>query len=301
MVCAENLHVTACANGALTVQWETPDGASVPEWTVRCYNQSGYDQTIVTADNSITFQDVDDSAEHTVEVTAADMSINQRVTVGANSVTVSNFTVDASRADVLTLSWNSNREIPADGWTIRYSVNGISAAAALTANENSVQVPVIPNGNYVFTILDSSGNPVLGGPFTHEQKDAVTFEAYGIAKDNITMRLCKTPAASSWSYRDLEEEDYVNSFSAGEKISVVLALSGYAESSEDAVITTFAVYDENGNLVSFSDLSQTWQTMWYQNYCELDIPGIPAETGTYNVIIYFNGAEIGSQKFEITA
>ena len=58
--------------------------------------------------------------------------------------------------------------------------------------------------------------------------------------------------------------------------------------------------DESNNLVSFSHNSQTWQSMWYQNYCELDISGIPTEIGTYNVAIYFNGALAGSQKFEIT-
>ena len=39
--------------------------------------------------------------------------------------------------------------------------------------------------------------------------------------------------------------------------------------------------------------------MWYQNYCELDLHSIPTEAGTYEVVVYFNGALAVSQKFEI--
>lgn len=301
LVCAENLHVTACSDGQLTAQWNVPEGAQVAEWSVRCYNESGYDQTIVTADSEATFQDIDDTTEHTIEVTAADMSVSQRITVGANSVTLSNFLVDYIDPSVLVLYWDSNREIPAEGWTVRYSANGINASTPIITKENSVEIPALPGAEYVFTILDGSGNPVLGGPFTHSQPEAADFEGYGITQENITARLCKTPAASSWSYNDLEDEDYKNSFSVGEKISVVLSLAEDCEDSDDSVNIGFAVYDENNNLISFSHISQTWQSMWYQNYCELDISGVPTEIGTYNLVLYFNGAIAGSQKFEITA
>jgi len=301
LVVAENLNITACADGELTAQWDTPEGETVSEWSVRCYNEAGFDQTIITAENTITFQDIDDTLAYTVEVTAAEMSVNQRVSVAENSITVRDFSVDASNSDALTLTWTTNREIPAGGWTIRYTVNGISAAEILSAKENTVEVPVVPNGNYVFSILDDAGNAVLGGPFTHVQSGSAAFEAYDVSQSDITARLCRTPSSSGWSYADLEDEDYVNSFSVGEKVSMVLALAGNADDSDDNVLITFTIYNENGDLVSFSHDSQPWNTMWHQNYCELDISSIPSETGTYNVIVYFNGTEAGSQKFEINA
>lgn len=301
LVCAENLHITACSDGQLTAQWNVPEGAQVSEWSVRCYNDSGYDQTIVTAEPTATFQDIDDTTEHTIEVTAADMSVSQRITVGANSVTLSNFIVDNTNPSVLSLHWNSNREIPAEGWTVRYSANGINVTTPVITKENSVEIPALPGAEYVFTIMDGSGNPVLGGPFTHTQPEATDFDEYGITREDITTRLCKTPAASSWSYNDLEDEDYKNSFSVGEKISVVMSLAEDSEDSDASVNIVFAVYDENNNLISFSHNAQTWQSMWYQNYCELDVPSVPTEIGTYNLVIYFNGTNVGSQKFEITA
>lgn len=301
LVTAENLQVISCVDGQLTAQWNVPEGETVDEWTVRCYNENGYDETLTTADTMITFQNVDDSIENTIEVTAANMSVSQRVLVSANSVTVSDFAVDTSVPGILHLTWNANREIPANGWTIRYSVNGISAPSVVTTSENSAQIPVVPNGSYNFTILDDAGNSVLGGPFTHVQGDASDFVGYAVNKNYMTTRLCKTPAASSWSYVDLTEADYVNTFSVGEKISVVLTLSHWYEISDDEIMTTFAIYDEAGNLVNFSHFAHTWKFLWYQNYCELDISSIPADIGTYEVFIYFNGAEVGSQKFEIAA
>ena len=93
----------------------------------------------------------------------------------------------------------------------------------------------------------------------------------------------------------------MNTITAGQKVSMVMALSDNADDSEDAVLTTFAVYSEAGQLVNFSHESIVWDSMWNHNYCELDIPCIPADAGTYEVVVFFNGCKAGSQKFEITA
>lgn len=301
VICSENLHIASFMDNTLVAQWDTPADESVESWSVRCYSEAGYDETVTTSDNTATFENIDESVAYTVEVTAADMSVNQRVVVGANAITVNDFTVVNAKPDVLTLNWSPNRDIPAAGWTIRYSIDGVNASNTVTTDSNSVEIPVVPNGNYVFTILDDAGNAVLGGPFTFTQAAASDFEGFGINSSEITTRLCKTPGASSWSYKDLDDEDYVNSFAAGEGISVVFALSGDAEDANDSVAITYAIYNENNELVSFAHDSQAWQAMWYENYCELDLPGVPMDVGTYNAIIYFNGMVAGSQKFEITA
>ena len=300
LISAENLQIAACADGLLTVRWDTPEGKEVSQWSVRCYNENGYDETVVTAENTVTFENIDDTNAYTIDVTAELMSVNQRIVLSANSITATDFTVDSVNAQSLRLAWNANREIPAEGWTLRYSVDGVNAAQTITSHENAVMVPALP-GEYVFTLLDGAGNPVLGGPFVHTQPDATSFDAYSVTEADMTIRLCKTPAGATWSYKDLEEDDYVNSFSVGQKISVVTAMSGSATESDDEIITVFAIYDENDNLVNFSHSNQTWRSMWYENYCELDIPVVPTAQGTYTLVMYFNGQTIGSQKFMITA
>ena len=301
LICAENFRVTSCLDGELTAQWDTPEGENVSEWSVRCYNENGYDETQTTFDNTITFQNVDDSVANTLEIIAADMSVSQHVLVNPNSVTITDFTVDNSASDALTLNWSANRDIPVEGWIIRYTVNGIAATENITTGDNGAKVPIVPNANYEFVIMDGAGNAALGGPFTYAQSDVAAFDNYDVTESSFTVRLCKTPETAGWSYEDLTDEDYVNTFASGEKISTVLALSDKPEKSEDSVITTFAIYDETNQLVSFSHDTMTWDSMWYHNYCEMDIPGIPANAGTYEVVILFNGGKIGSQKFEITA
>ena len=298
---AQNLHITSFMDGALTARWDSPDDEVIAQWTVRCYSEAGFDETIVTEDNSVTFQNIDESVAYTVEVTAQNMSVSQRVVVGANAVTVTDFQVQNNDTGMLELSWNASREIPSEGWTVQYSVDGIKANQVVTTQNNAANIPAIPGGTYNFTILDGSGNAVLGGPFTFTQSTAMDFNGFDITKDDLTVRLCKTPAASGWSYKDLSDEDYVNSFVSGESISMVIAMSGDSNDASDSVLISFAVYNDENQLVSFNHDSQSWQAMWYENYCEMDVPGIPEDIGTYNAVIYFNGMTAGSQKFEITA
>ena len=209
---AQNLHITSFMDGALTARWDSPDDEVIAHWTVRCYSEAGFDETIVTEDNSVTFQNIDESVAYTVEVTAQNMSVSQRVVVGANAVTVTDFQVQNNDTGMLELSWNASREIPSEGWTVQYSVDGIKANQVVTTQNNAANIPAIPGGTYNFTILDGSGNAVLGGPFTFTQSTAMDFNGFDITKDDLTVRLCKTPAASGWSYKDLSDEDYVNSF-----------------------------------------------------------------------------------------
>lgn len=298
---AQNLHIASFMDGALTAQWDAPEGKTIEQWTVRCYSEVGFDETIVTQDTSATFQNIDESVAYTVEVTAQNMSVNQRVVVGANAVTVTNFQVQSLDSGFMNLTWEANREIPANGWSVQYSIGGVSTTQTVTTNENAAKIPAAPNGSYVFTILDDSGNAALGGPFTYEITESADFEGFGIGKDELTVRLCKTPSTSGWSYKDLSDEDYVNSFVSGEKISMVIAMSGDSENANDSVAITFAIYNDANQLVTFSHDSQSWQAMWYESYCEMDVPGIPKDVGTYNAVIYFNGMTAGSQKFEITA
>lgn len=301
VVYAENLRVTACTDGILTAQWESPSGAAISQWSVRCYNDAGYDATVVTEEPAVTFENIDDTSGYTVEVTAAQMSVNRRVVVSPNSVTVTDFTVDASNGAMLQVNWNTNRENADGEWTLQYTIDGVNAAATINTRENAAQIPIVPGGIYVFSLLDGSGNPVLGGPFVHAQEDAVDFEGFSVTKSNMTVRLCKTPSSSGWSYKDLKDEDYINTFAVGQKISAVIALSGRVERSDNNVFITYAIRDESGKLVVFSHDTQTWRSMWYENYCELDIPGIPTNLGTYELTVFFNGQTVGTQKFIISA
>ena len=56
---AENVNIVSCKQGLMTVVWETPANIDVPSWTVRCYNDGTYNQSAITSDTTIAFEDVD--------------------------------------------------------------------------------------------------------------------------------------------------------------------------------------------------------------------------------------------------
>ena len=78
VVVAENLTIVSCENGVLTTQWNCPEGTSTEGWTVRCYSDTGYDETMVVTETTAQFDGIVSDNAYTVEVTAAGMSQNAR-------------------------------------------------------------------------------------------------------------------------------------------------------------------------------------------------------------------------------
>ena len=69
----------------------------------------------------------------------------------------------------------------------------------------------------------------------------------------------------------------------------------------------YVVRDADGNVIT--DLidnkqSATWYELWYNkpdyHYCELDLPKVPTEAGTYTVSVYFNGYTMCEIRFTIS-
>jgi uncharacterized membrane protein len=83
--------------------------------------------------------------------------------------------------------------------------------------------------------------------------------------------------------------------------SFVMHLTKTPESSTDEIITMYLIRDAEGNLVSNATESRTWKSMWNKKYGKLTIPFMPEIAGTYTVDIFFNGAFVTSQSFEILA
>ncbi len=165
VVRAENLEVVSCMNNTLTVRWDAPDGLTVENWTIRCTG-ANYNKTIVTTDTMVTFEELDHTLAYNIEVKAAGMSVSQTTSVAANSVTAINFAVDASSGKKLVLVWETSTEVPADGWVLRYSVEGANYEDTITCKENSAVItPVLNNATYHFSLEDTQGNILLGSKF----------------------------------------------------------------------------------------------------------------------------------------
>lgn len=301
IVKAVDLSITGCLDDILTAVWSAPDGITVESWTVRCYNESGFDETIVVTEPNASFEGVDPSSSYTVEVTAAGMSVSERAYAAANSTTVTDFKADDADPNNITLTWNIHGSAPEGGWILLYTMNNSAVHEIACERGNTITITEkIPGIKYAFTLQTANGNAVLGGKLSFETHDAQTFTGYGVTAKQMEFKMCKTPKNKNWDRYDLSKSDYTTTFSAGEKASFLVRLRSEYSTSSDKITTLFVIRDENGMIISTGSTMQTWRKMWYRNYCELDVPSIPQAAGKYTISIYFNGALAAEQSFEIT-
>jgi hypothetical protein len=270
---------------------------------VRCYNDQDFDQTITTQDPIAVFSGIDHKDSYTVEVTAAGQSITQSVTVEANSITVFDLTAGISKAGEISLSWNAN-QTPKDGWIVSYYIEGTEISDNLACSENSMVIrPIVPELTYVFTVRAPSA-PVVCEPLictTAAAKDFyVNYAGNPVSKNNLRFSLCKTPSFGGWTHKDLKATDYTTTFAPGQKASFVIFLNRVYDISREMITSTFVIRDANEQIVDISWVAHEWSSMWYKNYCELDIPSMPTEPGSYTITVYFNGQFATKQPFSIS-
>lgn len=299
LIFAENLSILSLVDNKLTVSWEAPKGVEVSNWTVRCYDNDTYNETIITTETLISFDGIDPSNSFTVEVTAAGMSVSERAYVAENAITITDFTVDTSNAKHLTLNWKSSQDIPEGGWILLYSIDGSETQGSITTDKNHAVIsPMVPDAVYTFTLQDATGAPVLSNQLTCKTPKAVDFSGYGITPDRITYQLCHRPEKEKWTRWDLSDSDFTNTFKVGEEVSMLVKLSRRYAVYDDDITSLYVFRDESGKVVSYSHYTRTWDDMWYQYYCEMNIPKVPSVPGNYELTIYYNGLYTG--KVDIT-
>ena len=298
---AQNLAVTGCANESLTVTWEAPEGSNIPQWSVRCYSENGYDQTLVTDKTSITFTGVNCTDAHTVEVTAVGMSEASRCYMTANAVTVSDIVVSQADATSLKLTWSNGDTQPLSGWLILYTIDGSTTKGIVRSNENSVKIsPIVPGATYEFSIQQEDSNTVFGGNATYTTAAAKEFSGYDVSASTMHISMCKAPAATGWTYKDLAKDDYRINFKTGENAGFVLEMLKKYNVSRDEIVATYVIRDANGTPISWDYNSRAWIDMWSKNFCHLTVPALPTTPGNYTIEIYFNGQSVCDTSFTIT-
>ncbi len=302
-VYAEELTVVSCIDNKLTVTWSAPEGSSVESWTVRCYNDT-YNQTVITSQTTATFEELDHTQSFTVEVTAAGMSVNQRVFVAENAITLSDIRFDTSDPGKLSMLWNSAAEVPAGGWHIAYTIGTSDLQESVISTSHSAVIPyLLPGGEYQITVSDAAGNIALGTPIRYTVPAAEPFSCnyddYPLTADDITFQMCKTPEWTNWDRYDLGADDYTTQFAAGQRASFLVHLEKDYGYSDVPFVILYVIEDSSGKPVIFRSVTTTWDDMWTRGYCELNVPQMPETSGEYTMDIFFDGAPVHTQPFAI--
>lgn len=297
---AQNTVITSCQDGKLTVTWSAPADTQVAGWTIHCFNEKGYDQTLTTDQLTATFEGIVTNDPYTVEITAAGMSVGQRVYVPENAVTISNFAITKSDATSITLGWTNGNNTPADGWILQYSIDGSPVKEVKTKNADSIKItPYIPDCTYSFTLLTAESSDVIGGKLEYKANKSSDFSGYSIKRSNMTFSMCLTPNVSNWDRKDVRSSDYTTTFKVGQKASFVVRINKKYGISSNKINVTFVIRDSEGTVVNFSSKEYKWTNMWKNNYGEFDLPTLPKASGNYKVTVYFNNAVAGQEDFRI--
>lgn len=289
LVYAEDLLITGFVDGKLTVTWKAPEHTSIDHWTVRCYDDSNYNETIITSETAVTFSALEQGHNYTVEVTAAGMSVSQRTFVAKNALTAFDFYADNSDPNKLTVTWNTNAKDNSDGWMLLYTVdNGEKQISVPCSNNSAVIKGIVPGAEYNFTLQDAAGTPVLSEPFSYSVPEAEIFSGYSVTAENMTFRLYQAP-----------DIVYTNTFISSDSIYMKINLNKRYSSSDDRITILFATRNSDGAVINSSTTTLLWNNLWTSRECILAIPYTPEDVGEYTICIYFNGQLITEQPYTI--
>lgn len=302
-VYAENLALSLLDSSSIQVTWNSPSDSLVSKWIVRCYNETGYNESVTTAETSVTFTNMDCSTAHTIEVIAEGMSAGIRNYITEGAVTLD--TLEANlNGSTLSITWKPNKAAANAKWMLVYSIEGIGQQEIIRSNSASASIsPVIPGCTYNISVQLEDGTSVLGGNLMYEVPGTVAFNGhdsgYIVSDVNIQFSMCKQPANANWSYRDVTTQNYTTSYAPGEKAGFVMYIPSRYNTSGDNITSLIVIRDQDGNVISHSASSQPWRDMWYQRYGALNVQSLPEEAGNYTAQIYFNGKLAHTQEFTV--
>lgn len=306
LIYPENLTIVSFKNGGLTINWTTPENVDVAEWTARCYNANGYNETVSTDQTRVSFENIDTAQDYTVEVTAKGQSVSQRTTVEENSLVLENMSCKINHNGQITLNWNCAGQIPQGGWDVICTIRDTDIVKEYNTEENNIVIKnTVPGHIYEIDIKANNDSPVICNTIVCDTGTAKIFScSYGgatITGNDITLSMCKTPNKANWTRKDLIKSDYTTEFSIGQKASFVIRAWKLYGLSNDEMIVTYAIYNSDNKLISIQTENLTWNTMWDYYYGELNIPSLPSEPGAYKVIVYYNSSLVGEQAFTVVS
>ena len=309
IVTAEDLSITGMSDGTLTAQWNAPVDTAVESWTVRCYSDTGYDETIITGETSVMFSGVPTGAACTVEVTAAGMTQPVRASLTANPISVTAFHIDESDPMQLTVTWEHSGTAPEGGWLLIYTIDGSEYESVVQCTGNSAVIkPRVPGAHYALQLQAAKVSAtIFGGEYDYHAPNAATFSDSKSTVENWTFTTCKTPNKEDWTYNNVSKDMITSTFSASDKISFIIKSNGhtYGRNNNQEYTVLYVIRDSEGNVLpEYLDDTQTvdWYQMWGYTYpyADLTIPKTPNEPGKYSLYLYFDGAAVVVLNFNIT-
>jgi len=296
VILAENPVVESFMGSDLVIAWTVPEGAKVNSWTVRCYDNNGFDQTVTVNDTKVTFTDMDHAGAYNIDITAEGMTKSITTSVSKNTVQIYDLTVSEVSNTGLNVTWNFSGNAPKDGWRILYTIDGGKDPMLVNCSETSTQLPWVPGSHYDISILQADGSTVLAGTTTFDTAQAARFEGYWLTADSFKFWTCMP---TDEQYVNFTNTTLVESFAPGTRASILMQTSDIYLNGYDEIINLYVIRDASGAVVSITNPTRLWADMLEAGYGLINLPTVPSVAGTYTVDIYFSGMFVASVPLKV--
>ena len=205
------------------------------------------------------------------------------------------------------VDWKYKGDAPEGGWLLLYSLDGSADQQNVVkcAEPHAVIENRIPGAQYRFQIQAVDSSSVFNDIHTYTCPNAAVFSYEGMNANNITALLLKTPAEEGWTHETVASDVFTDTFQSGDPVSIVLKSGDSFHLPTTNISVLYVIRNSDGkvlpDLIAREDV--VWKDLWYDgNYhnCELDIPSVPKEAGSYTISIYFNNQAVTSTGFTIS-
>ena len=299
IVLAQDPQIVACHDGTLRIVWSAPEGETIESWTLRCYNTSGYDVTVVTSNLEYTFTEIDHSTVTTVEITAAGMIKSVSTSICANPITILEYTTESLGDGTFLLSWNFLGKAPEGGWNLSWTLDGI-AQQVIHCDTNSAVIPLeIPASAYTFSLSTTDSTRIFDEGHTVSIPQAEPFSGNKLTVDNLLCQTFRAPNKKNWTYKNVNESCLTGAFTLEEQIYLMISTSKTIVKSSDPVTLTCVLRNADGTFVSIDSQDLVWNDMWVKKHCIVKLPS-PAAAGEYVMYVYMNSMLLCELPLSIT-
>lgn len=283
-------YVLSCVDGKLTVKWSVPENENDLTWVVRCFNASGYSETLTVTETTAIFNVPDEKMAYNIEISAKGQAAKETLSVTENAITLSDFIIDTSLPGRITLKWSADADVPEGGYVVTYSVNGVPVDTSFKTTSNTITIlSAVPDTEHTFKFAGANGESILCAPVTANATGKNPFSAFGIKAGNMRFNLCPRPTKANWAYKDVSSSAYTTTFSVGQKAGVAARILSKYYTSDELVATVYAFKNTDGAIVHTCFTEEEWGDMWSNGYGTFDIPSLPSLPGSYSLEMYIDG------------
>ena len=300
VIYAQNLTVTGYRDTSMTIGWEAPEGVAVNSWTVRCYNEDGYDQVLVVDKPSATFTEISASSPYTLEITAEGMTQSMRTFITANPVTITDIDVTVTDFEIH-ISWTYEGNAPKSGWLVLYTVDKGTEPQVIESDAPFVTIaPAAPGSHYDITIQSADATSVFNGTaMANVPAASGDFSGYELKSSDVEISLYRAPDGA-WTRKDLKADAKTTTFGSDSAVALVYYTDNVYKLSDDPITTLIVVRDSEGRLAAISSSTRSWDDMWENGYCVEELSHLPATAGDYTLSIYLNGKLLANRNITVT-